>query len=100
MEVIYPIVALIARDILAILASSVASESVFSTSGRVVDKFRSSMHPETIEALICTQDWKRIALKNEGLGLGDTSLQTLLEAMEEAVDELQSDNANATSYIV
>ncbi|KAI3836592.1 hypothetical protein MKW92_027395, partial [Papaver armeniacum] len=60
---IYPIVALIARDILAIPASSVASESVFSTSGRVVDKFRSSMLPETIEALICIQDWIKSALK-------------------------------------
>lgn len=61
----YPIVAVIARDILAIPASSVASESVFSTSGRVVDKFRSSMLPETIEALICTQDWIRSALKSK-----------------------------------
>ncbi|XP_026396552.1 uncharacterized protein LOC113291208 [Papaver somniferum] len=91
----YPIVAVIARDILAIPASSVASESVFSTSGRVVDKFRSSMLPETIEALICTQDWIRSALKNEGYGLGSTSLQTLLEAME----ELESDDDDARSHI-
>ncbi|KAI3852691.1 hypothetical protein MKX03_008719 [Papaver bracteatum] len=92
----YPIVALIARDILSIHASSVASESVFSTSGRVVDKFHSSMLPETIEALICTQDWIRNALKNEGFGLGDTSLQTLLEAM----DELQSDDDDAPSHTI
>ncbi|RZC49603.1 hypothetical protein C5167_018029 [Papaver somniferum] len=92
----YPIVAVIARDILAIPASSVASESVFSTNDRVVDKFRSSMLPKTIEALICTQDWIRSALKNEGFGLGSTSLQTLLEAME----ELESDDNDATSHIV
>ncbi|KAI3927198.1 hypothetical protein MKW92_013536 [Papaver armeniacum] len=61
----YPIVALMARDILAIPASSVASESVFSTSGRVVDKFRSSMLPETIEALICGQDWIRSGLESK-----------------------------------
>ncbi|KAI3892956.1 hypothetical protein MKX03_014633 [Papaver bracteatum] len=54
-----------ARDILAIPASSVASESVFSTSGRVVDKFRSSMHPETIEALICGYDWIRSGMESK-----------------------------------
>ncbi|KAI3956738.1 hypothetical protein MKW92_053397, partial [Papaver armeniacum] len=60
---VYLIVALIARDTLAIPASSVASKSVFSTSGRVVNKFCSSMLPGTIEALICAQDWIRSALK-------------------------------------
>ncbi|MCL7032874.1 hypothetical protein MKW94_017344, partial [Papaver nudicaule] len=59
----YPIVAMMARDILAIPASSVASESVFSTSGRVIEKYRSSMLPETIEALICGQDWIRSGLQ-------------------------------------
>jgi hypothetical protein len=53
----YPIFAEIARDVLAIHISSVASESAFSTSGRVLDSFRSSLSPITVEALICTQDW-------------------------------------------
>ncbi|CAA0841362.1 Zinc finger BED domain-containing protein DAYSLEEPER [Striga hermonthica] len=48
-----------ARDVLAIPASTVASESAFSTGGRVVDHFRSSLTPKLIEALICTQDWIR-----------------------------------------
>jgi hypothetical protein len=53
----YPILAKIACDVLAIPISSVASESAFSTSGRVLDSFRSSLSPITVEALICTQDW-------------------------------------------
>ena len=53
----YPILAEIARDVLAIPISSVVSESAFSTSGRVLDSFRSSLSPITVEALICTQDW-------------------------------------------
>nr|KAJ0198688.1 hypothetical protein LSAT_V11C600309510 [Lactuca sativa]KAJ0200104.1 hypothetical protein LSAT_V11C600309520 [Lactuca sativa]KAJ0201137.1 hypothetical protein LSAT_V11C600309500 [Lactuca sativa] len=33
-----------------------ASDSAFSTGGWVIDKFRSSLTPQTTETLICTQD--------------------------------------------
>ncbi|KAL4581566.1 hypothetical protein LXL04_006089 [Taraxacum kok-saghyz] len=55
----YKVLSLMVKDILAILVSTVASESVFSTSGRVVDDFRSNLGVKTVEALICTQDWLR-----------------------------------------
>jgi hAT family protein len=48
-----------ARDVLAIPVSSVASESAFSTGGRVLDQFRTSLTPRMVEALICCQDWIR-----------------------------------------
>ncbi|KAL4555175.1 hypothetical protein LXL04_037786 [Taraxacum kok-saghyz] len=47
------------KDILTVPVSTVASESAFNTSGRVVDDFRSSLGVKTVEALICTQDWLR-----------------------------------------
>ncbi|PWA66938.1 zinc finger BED domain-containing protein RICESLEEPER 2 [Artemisia annua] len=55
----FPILSLMARDLLAIPVSTVASESVFSTSGRVLDTFRSSLSDKSIESLICAQDWIR-----------------------------------------
>jgi hypothetical protein len=49
----FSVIAQIARDILAIPITTVASESTFNTGGRVLDHFRSSLAPTTIEALIC-----------------------------------------------
>jgi len=49
----------ITKDILAIPVSTVASESAFSTSGRVLHKFRSTLNPATVETLVCGQDWIR-----------------------------------------
>ena len=53
----FPVLAAIARDILGIQTSTVASESCFSTGGRVIDCFRSSLTPKTVEGLICMQNW-------------------------------------------
>ena len=61
----FPILSLMARDLLAIPISTVASESVFSTSGRVLDSYRSSLGDKTIECLVCAQDWLRISLNPE-----------------------------------
>ncbi|XP_031100840.1 zinc finger BED domain-containing protein RICESLEEPER 2-like [Ipomoea triloba] len=56
----FPILSKLARDVLAIPISTVASEFAFSTSGRVLDPFRSSLTPKIVEALVCTQDWLRL----------------------------------------
>ncbi|KAE8674722.1 Detected protein of unknown function [Hibiscus syriacus] len=55
----YPILMRMTCDVLAIPVSTVALESTFSTGGRVLDSFRTSLTPRSVEALICTQDWIR-----------------------------------------
>ena len=53
----YPILSRLARDVLAVQVSTVASESAFSCSGRIVNKFRTRLDPEMVEALVCSKDW-------------------------------------------
>ncbi|RYQ99307.1 hypothetical protein Ahy_B07g087231 [Arachis hypogaea] len=53
----FSILANMARDILAIPVSTVASESAFSMGGRIIDQYRSSLTPKMVEALVCTEDW-------------------------------------------
>ncbi|KAE8662947.1 Detected protein of unknown function [Hibiscus syriacus] len=55
----YLVLAQMARYVFSIPISTVASESAFNTSGRVLDGFRSSLTPTMVESLICTQDWLR-----------------------------------------
>lgn len=56
----FPVLSKLARDVLAVPISTVASESCFSASGRILDPFRSSLTPKIVEALICSQDWLRL----------------------------------------
>ncbi|XP_062073094.1 zinc finger BED domain-containing protein RICESLEEPER 2-like [Humulus lupulus] len=53
----YKIFSIMARDVLAIPVTTVASEAAFSTGGRILDPFRSSLSPRMVEALICLKNW-------------------------------------------
>ena len=52
----YSMLSKVAKDMLAIPVLTVASESAFSTEGRIVDPFRSSLSPLMVQNLVCTQN--------------------------------------------
>ncbi|RDX58445.1 Zinc finger BED domain-containing protein DAYSLEEPER, partial [Mucuna pruriens] len=53
----YPTLSKMARDILSVPVSSVPADSVFDTKVKEMDQYRSSLRPETVEALVCAKDW-------------------------------------------
>ena len=61
--------------------SSVASESAFSTSGRVLDPSRSCLTHYMIEVLMCTEQWLKCEIKIKGKGV--VRKEQLLREIEE-----------------
>ncbi|XP_022728849.1 zinc finger BED domain-containing protein RICESLEEPER 2-like [Durio zibethinus] len=55
----YRILSKMARDILAIPITTVASEATFSAGGGVIDTYRASLSPDIVQALLCGGDWCR-----------------------------------------
>lgn len=53
----FPVVSKMAKNFLAVPASSVSSECTFSTGGRILDDYRSSLNPEMVQALVCSSSW-------------------------------------------
>nr|BAD23067.1 hypothetical protein [Oryza sativa Japonica Group] len=78
----YPILSRMALDLLAVPASSVASESAFSTGSRIISDYRSRLASGTVEALVCLQDWMRAD------GFGDP--YSILTDTAEGDDDIKS----------
>ncbi|KAB2045172.1 hypothetical protein ES319_D01G141800v1 [Gossypium barbadense] len=55
----YNELSLLARDLLAIPISNVASESAFSMDKKVITPLKSSLTPKTVQAVVCLDDWMR-----------------------------------------
>ena len=55
----FPVVSSLAKRFLAVPVSSVSSECTFSNAGRVLDDYRSSLMPATVQALVCASSWIR-----------------------------------------
>ena len=60
----YPVLSMLARNVLGIPMSKVAPELAYNNSGRVLDRDWSSLNPATVQALVCSQDWIRSELEN------------------------------------
>ena len=74
-----------AKDLFAMQVSSVASESAFSTSGRIIEPYRSCLTHYMVEVLMCTEQWMKQEIRFEESVL--TNAQILAEVQYE--DDLQ-----------
>jgi hypothetical protein len=77
----YPILALLAKVVLTVPASTIPSESTFSFAGRVIEERRHCLAPDMVEVLSCIKDWE----------LADAHLQHI---MEEKTWELKAEHEN------
>ncbi|KAH9623606.1 hypothetical protein KSS87_005765 [Heliosperma pusillum] len=62
----FPLLSKIARDVLVVPASTVASESAFSAGGRVLDDKRSRLAPPTVKMCVCKRDWDLAKIRRQG----------------------------------
>ncbi|XP_024006466.1 zinc finger BED domain-containing protein RICESLEEPER 2-like [Eutrema salsugineum] len=98
----YPVLSEIARDVLAMQVTSVASESAFSTSNRILNPSRSCLTHYMIEVLMCTEQWmktdshlneKEVVITKEQL-LAEIEMQDKLQREQGvgvAVDNLEKE---------
>ena len=55
----YPILSILAKDIMTVVASTISSESAFSLIGRNIEERRWHLAPEMVEMLALVKDWEQ-----------------------------------------
>ena len=93
----FPILARIAKDILAVPASSVASESAFSAGRRVLDEKRSRLTPESIQICVCKKDWDQAERRTQGLKEDEDDEDDPVMILESSTDDAASGDDDATN---
>ncbi|KAL9669212.1 hypothetical protein QQ045_006755 [Rhodiola kirilowii] len=92
----------LAKDLLVVPASTVASEAAFSDGGRVVNEKRADLSPNTIEALIYLKDWSLAAQRKQESARVEEVAEALMNLrtarLEWMVDEEES-ISNPTNII-
>ncbi|XP_039121044.1 uncharacterized protein LOC120257691 [Dioscorea cayenensis subsp. rotundata] len=61
----FPTLAKIAKQLLAVPASTVVVEQTFSNGGNILDERRSRLGPKSLEAQTCLDDWERARLQSQ-----------------------------------
>ncbi|WVZ49326.1 hypothetical protein U9M48_000695 [Paspalum notatum var. saurae] len=77
----YPILSLLAKDVMTVPASTISLESTFSLAGRVIEERRRRLTLDMVEVLSCIKDWE----------FADTHLQ---HSVEEETQELEEVHEN------
>jgi hypothetical protein len=54
----YPVLSIMAKDILTVYVSTITLESTFSLTGRFIDEWRRRLKSYVVEMLTCIKDWE------------------------------------------
>ena len=79
----YQLLSKVAKDVLAVPISTVASKSAFSTEGHIVDPFRSSLSPLMVQNLVCAHNWLQATIP-----ISHRQWRDEIEALEEEFHDL------------
>ena len=75
----------VAKDVLAVPVFTIASESTFSTGGRIVDPFRNSLSPLMVQNLVCAKIWLQATIP-----ISYCQSKDEVEALEEEFHDLSN----------
>ena len=87
----YPVLSIMAKDIMSVPVSTTSSESCFSQSGRILEDRRRRLNPETVEQLIIIKDWE-LAARRAQHSVEDLELEEKFKNLW-----LDEDNAGAAA---
>jgi hypothetical protein len=93
----YPILSIMARDIMVVPVSTVSSESCFSLTGRILEERRRRLLPEHVEMLTCIKHWDQAKRKAQHT-VEDTELVHLFKTMKVG-DAVPEDEDTATDNV-
>ena len=83
-----------ARDLLTIPVSTVASKVCFSAGGKVVSEKRASLSPSTIEALICLKDWSLAKSRKQDVEQEEQLAEELMNIVSSRPDWMQANEGD------
>ena len=85
----YPVLSLLARDVLTVPVSTTSSESAFSLTGRILEDRRRSLTSEMVEILTIVKDWEQA----EGRSQHNVENQELQLSFENLYLDVDDENA-------
>jgi hypothetical protein len=74
----YPVLSIMAKDILTVPISTISLESTFSMTGRIIEERRRRLNAETVEWLTCIKDWELAEARLQH-NVEDTKLEEMFE---------------------
>ncbi|WVZ96399.1 hypothetical protein U9M48_042039 [Paspalum notatum var. saurae] len=57
-QITYPVLSILAKDVLTVPVSTISSESTFSLTGKIIEERRRRLNPKMVEMLTCIKDWE------------------------------------------